>query len=75
MCVAMPARIVDIIDGVMPMAHVSQGDEVVQCCLAYFPEAQVGDYVLVQRGFVMQLLDEESAAQSIAAFEQVAEAG
>jgi len=70
MCVAVPAPIVDITPGVMPMAHVQRGDDVVDCCLAYFPEAKVGDYVLIQHGFAMQLLDAESAAESLAAFEE-----
>ena len=70
MCVAVPAPIVEITPGVMPMARVQRGDTVVDCCLAYFPEAEVGDYVLIQQGFAMQLLDAESAAESLAAFEE-----
>jgi len=72
MCIAVPAKIIDITPGVIPVARVEQGGEVTDCRLAYFPEAQVGDYVLVQHGFAMQLLDEESAAESLAAFAELA---
>jgi len=68
MCVAVPAPIIDITPGVITMASVQRGDEIVQCNLMYFPEAQVGDYVLIQHGVAMQLLDAQSAAESLAAF-------
>ena len=68
MCVAVPAPILDITPGVMPIARIQRGDTIIECNLAYFPEAQVGDYVLVQHGFAMQLLDAQSAAESLAAF-------
>jgi len=68
MCVAVPAPIIGITPGVMPIASVQRGDDVVQCNLMYFPEAQVGDYVLMQQGVAMQLLDAQSAAESLAAF-------
>ena len=71
MCVAMPAKVVEIMSGVMPMAKVEQGGQAIDCCLAYLPEAQIGDYVLVQRGFAMQLLDEESALESLEAFAEL----
>lgn len=69
MCVAIPARIVSITTGLMPMAQVEINGETQQCCLAYHPEAEVGDHVLVQRGFAIELLDAEAAASSLAAFQ------
>ena len=68
MCVAVPARIVSIDEGAMPMARVERGGEEMDCCLAYVPEAVVGDHVLVQHGFAVELLDPKSAAESLAAF-------
>jgi hydrogenase expression/formation protein HypC len=72
MCIAAPVVVMDIGDGPMPMGHVLSEGEPHPCCFAYVPEAQVGDYVLVQNGFAMQLLDEESVALSQAAFEELA---
>ena len=71
MCTAVPVRILDISDGPMPMGHVDHAGRVVSCCFAYVPEAQVGDYVVIQNGFAIDLLDEESAAASLAAFAEV----
>jgi hydrogenase expression/formation protein HypC len=53
------------------MARLQHEDKEVQCCLAYVPEASAGDYVLVQHGFAIELLDPESAAASLAALEEL----
>jgi hydrogenase expression/formation protein HypC len=71
MCVGMPAKVMAISGGVMPMAQVELAGETVECCLVYLPEAEVGDYVLLQNGFAMQLLDAQSAAESLAAFAEL----
>lgn len=71
MCVSVPSRIVRITPGVLPMGDVRVGDREVSCCLAYVPEAQVGDFVLVQNGFAIDLLDPESAALSLSAFAEL----
>lgn len=68
MCVGVPTQIISITPGLLPMAKVELNGEVLDCRLAYFPDAQVGDYVLVQNGFVMDVLDPQSAAESLAAF-------
>lgn len=71
MCIGIPAKILEIQDGVMPMATVELAGQPADCCLAYLPEAEVGDYVLIQGGFAVTLLDEQSAAESLAAFEEM----
>ena len=70
MCIAVPAPIVDITPGPMPMGHVSHRGVLVPCCLAYVPEAVVGDYVTVQQGFAIEVVDPASAAESLAIFDQ-----
>ena len=35
-----------------------------EVCFAYLPEAQVGDYVLIQNGFAMNLLTPQEAQES-----------
>jgi len=72
MCIAVPARVVDITPGPMPMGHVAHGGADVACCFAYVPEAKVGDYVIVQTGFAIEVVDPESAAESLALFEEFA---
>ena len=71
MCVGFPLRIVAITPGELPMATLDAGGRSASCCLAYVPEARVGDYVLVQGGFAAVLLDAEAAAESLAAFAEL----
>jgi len=72
MCLAVPGRIVRIAeaDGV-PMAEVDFGGVRKDVCLQYVPDATAGDYVVVHVGFAIQLLDEESARQTLANFEKM----
>ena len=44
------------------MGKVEFGGIVKDVCLAYTPEAQVGDYVLVHVGFAISRIDEAEAA-------------
>ncbi|TIC80203.1 HypC/HybG/HupF family hydrogenase formation chaperone [Nocardioides sp. GY 10127] len=69
MCLGVPARIVEV-SGVPPLrsAVVEQGDARRTTRLTYLPEADVGDWVLLQNGFAVTLLDEESARESLALF-------
>jgi hydrogenase expression/formation protein HypC len=71
MCVGIPAKIIAITPGILPMARVLLNGEELDCQLAYFPEAEIGDYVLVQNGFVMDVLDPQAAADSLAAFAEL----
>jgi len=68
MCVSIPARIIEITEGAMTMADVDVAGQVSSCCLAYLPDAGVGDHVLIQNGFAVELLDPQAAADSLAAF-------
>ena len=69
MCMGMPGRIV-LITGPreLAMATVEVGGTRREACLAYLPEAEVGDWVLIQTGFAVTLLDEASAQESLALF-------
>ena len=68
MCIAVPVRIMDIGSGPLPMGHVDHAGTAVSCCFAYVPEAKVGDYVVVQNGFAIDVLDEQSARESMDIF-------
>ena len=56
MCLAVPAKIVDIQD---QLASVEVSGVRRAASLMLLPEATVGDYVLVQAGFAMQIVDED----------------
>lgn len=72
MCLAVPGKVLDIEerDGTR-MAHVDFGGVVKDVCLEYVPDMQVGDYAIVHVGFALQRLDEESARQTLALFENL----
>lgn len=65
MCLAIPGKIESIsgTDLLERAGKVNFGGIVKDVCLAYVPEAQVGDYVIVHVGFALSRVDEEEAAK------------
>ena len=47
----------------MRMSKVSFAGITKEVCLAYVPEAEVGDYVIVHVGFAISIVDEEEAGK------------
>ena len=72
MCLGVPGRVLDIRDerGTQ-MATVDFGGVTKDVCLAYTPQAQVGDYTLIHAGFAITMVDEESALKTLELFEQM----
>ena len=72
MCLAVPGRILSITeqDGTT-MADVDFGGVRKEVCLAYIPDVQEGEYVIVHVGFAIQRLDEKSAQETLANFERL----
>ena len=67
MCLAVPGKVVAIEgDSDLRMARVDFGGITREACLAYVPEAQLGDYVLVHVGFAIAVVDEGAANESLA---------
>ena len=63
MCLAIPGRITSI-SGEDPLGRVGKidyGGVLKEVSLAYVPEAQVGDYVIVHVGFALSRVDPEEA--------------
>ena len=66
MCLAIPGRITQIDDSqFMRMGKVDFGGVLREVCLAYLPEVQVGDYVIVHTGFAISRLDESEAQETL----------
>jgi hydrogenase expression/formation protein HypC len=66
MCLGVPGKVVEIVENSplgMSMARVSFGGILKEACLAYVPEAQVGDYVIVHAGFALSKIDEAEAME------------
>lgn len=65
MCLGVPGEILSITgnEPLYKLARVSFGGIVKEVSLAYVPEAQVGDYVIVHVGFAISKMDEDEANQ------------
>ncbi len=72
MCLAVPGRVVSVheADG-QTMAQVDFGGLRKEVCLAYIPDVQVDEYVIVHVGIAIQRLDEASARETLASFEKL----
>ena len=66
MCLGIPGKVVEIRDeGPLRMALVDFGGVRKEACLAYLPEVQLGDYVIVHVGFAISQLDEDEAMKTL----------
>jgi hydrogenase expression/formation protein HypC len=77
MCLGVPGKILEMTPSPlgMTMGKVSFGGVAKEVCLAYVPEAQVGDYVIVHAGFALNRLNEEEAAEVFAVLQEMDEEG
>lgn len=72
MCLAIPGRIASIHDDRgLRMGRVDFGGVVKEVCLAYVPEAGVGDYALVHVGFAITTIDPAEAETALATFDEI----
>ena len=71
MCVGVPCEIIAIETGVIPMAVIDVAGQEQKASLLYLPDAQVGDYVLVQHGFAVTLLTPAEAEASFKAWQEI----
>lgn len=76
MCLAIPGKIVELYQrDELPMAKVEFGGVRKEVCLAYTPEAELGEYVLVHVGFALSRIDEQEAQEIFSTLQQIAAAG
>ena len=75
MCLAVPGKILSIEgdDPVLRCGRVDFSGIVKRINLAYVPEAQIGDYVLVHVGFAISTVDEEEARQTFEYLQKLGE--
>ena len=73
MCLAVPGQIqsINAADPLMRTAKVSFGGIVKEVNLAYVPEAEVGDYVIVHVGFAISVVDEAEALETLGYLKQI----
>jgi hydrogenase expression/formation protein HypC len=72
MCLAIPGKVLEEFEqSGMRMAKIKFGGIVREASLDYVPEAGVGDYVLVHVGFAISKVDEEEAARTYQALQEL----
>ncbi|USS41608.1 HypC/HybG/HupF family hydrogenase formation chaperone [Thermococcus aggregans] len=71
MCLAMPAKVIEIKDNV---AIVDFGGVRREARIDFVKDVKVGDYVIVHTGFAIEKLDEKAALESLKAWEEVMKA-
>lgn len=70
MCLAVPGQIISL-NETLPterLGRVSFGGVTKEVSLAFTPEAEVGDYVIVHAGFAISQIDEEEAQVALTEF-------
>jgi hydrogenase expression/formation protein HypC len=74
MCLGVPGKVLSIDQrDDLSMGKVEFGGIVKEVCMAYVPEAEVGDYVLVHVGFAISRVDEAEAQEIFHYIEQIGE--
>ncbi|MEZ4622412.1 MAG: HypC/HybG/HupF family hydrogenase formation chaperone [Caldilineaceae bacterium] len=72
MCLGIPGKVVEIYEtDAIRMGRVDFGGVQKEVCLAYVPEIEVGDYTIIHVGFAITKLDEASAQETLALFQEM----
>jgi hydrogenase expression/formation protein HypC len=65
-CLGIPGKVIEIRDeGGLRMGRVDFGGVRKEACLAYQPDVELGDYVVVHVGFAISRVDEEEAMRTL----------
>jgi hydrogenase expression/formation protein HypC len=73
MCLGVPGKITKIYEvGGLPMGKIDFGGVTREACLAYVPEARVGDYTVIHVGFAISLLSEAEAEATLETLREIA---
>jgi hydrogenase expression/formation protein HypC len=75
MCLGVPGKVESKVENEMgmTMAKVNFGGITKDICLAYVPEAEVGDYVIVHVGFALSKISEEEARETFQLLKEMGE--
>jgi hydrogenase expression/formation protein HypC len=73
MCLGVPGKIIEIYerDG-LQMGKIDFNGITREACLSYVPEAKLGDYGLVHVGFVLNLISEQEAQETLDLLNEIA---
>ena len=66
MCLGIPGKIIEMYEANgLQMGKVDFGGVTKEVCLAYVPEAKVGNYTVIHVGFALNVLDETEALETL----------
>ncbi len=71
MCLGIPGEVLSVGNDAMRTGKVRFGGITKEVCLAYVPEAGVGDYVVVHAGFAISRLDPDEARRVLGYLEEI----
>lgn len=72
MCLGVPACVLSVSEGVVRSGRADFGGVIREVNLAYVPEVQVGDWVIVHVGFAISRLDEDEARRTFELLSEIA---
>lgn len=73
MCLGIPAKITEIYErGGLLMGKIDFNSVSREVCLAYVPDAKVGDYAVIHVGFALNLLSEDEALETLTLIREIA---
>ncbi len=72
MCLAVPGKIIAIFekDG-LKMGTIDFGGATREACLAYVPQAEVGQYTTIHVGFALNIINEKEALETLALIQDI----
>ena len=74
MCLAIPAKIVELLDNGMARARVGNSETYLTAAVSLLPEpAQVGDYMIIHAGFALHRLDPAEAEATLRLLREMTE--
>jgi hydrogenase expression/formation protein HypC len=72
MCLAVPARIIEVRDGLLGLVEL--GGVVREVSFALLPDVAIGDYVLLHAGYALQKVDTADAEETLRLLAEMVEA-
>jgi hydrogenase expression/formation protein HypC len=74
MCLGIPGKIIEIYEtNGLRMGTVDFGGVTREACLAYVPEAKIGDYTIIHVGFALNVIGEDEAQETLDLLRQIAD--
>jgi hydrogenase expression/formation protein HypC len=74
MCLGVPGKIIKIYEsGGLKMGSIDFGGVTREACLAYGPEAKIGDYTIIHVGFALNIISEGEAQETLDLLRQIAD--